>query len=581
MILRRTFAVSFLLALSFAAAPFAPAAEAARAGAAAPAAGPTAAKGQAAIASAHPLATAAGLEVLRNGGNAFDAAVAVAAALNVVEPSGSGMLGGGMFLLHRASDGRNVVIDAREVAPGAATRDMYLDAAGNPVPGLSTNTALAAGIPGEPAGLARLQSGYGRLPLAASLQPAIRLARDGYPLYPRLQAGVNFKKGQIAKSAEAAKIWLRPGKAKGEWEPAPVGTRIRQPQLARTLETLAKQGVDAFYTGALAKELVAGVRAMGGIWTEADLAGYRVIEREPIVGQYRGATVISSPPPASGGIALVEALNVLAGYDLTKVDAVTRKHLVIEAMRRMHRDRAVYLGDPAFTDVPVARLTDPDYAAGLRTSIRLDKATPSAQLADSPEVVAAGSDTTHFSVLDAEGNRVAGTITLNAWLGSGLMVPGTGLFLNNQMDDFSMKPGVPNIYGLIGASANRIEPGKRMLSSITPTFVEAPRGLMIVGSPGGSLITGMVLLATLDFLDGRGAQQIVAAPRIHHQYSPDVLSYEKGALTPAEATELGKRGHQLRERESWGNLQVVIRDAATGAVDAASDPRGVGTGGVY
>jgi gamma-glutamyltranspeptidase / glutathione hydrolase len=578
MILRRTFTVSVLLALSFAAAPFAPAAQGAPAGKAAAAAP---AKGQAAIASAHPLATAAGLEVLRQGGNAFDAAVAVAAALNVVEPSGSGMLGGGMFLLHRASDGRNVVIDAREVAPGAATRDMYLDAAGNPVPGRSTNTALAAGIPGEPAGLARLQAGYGRLSLAASFAPAIRLAREGYPLYPRLQAGVAFKKGQIAKSPEAAKTWLRPGKAKGEWEPAPVGTRIRQPLLARTLETIATQGVDAFYTGPLAKQLVAGVRGLGGIWTEADLANYRVIEREPIVGHYRGATVFSSPPPASGGIALVEALNVLAGYDLAQVDAVTRKHLVIEAMRRMHRDRAVYLGDPAFTDVPVARLTDPDYAAGLRTSIRLDKSTPSAQLADSPESVATGSDTTHFSVLDADGNRVAGTITLNAWLGSGLTVPGTGLFLNNQMDDFSVKPGVPNIYGLIGASANRIEPGKRMLSSITPTFVEAPRGLMIVGSPGGSLITGMVLLATLDFLDGKSAREIVAAPRIHHQYSPDVLAHEKGALTPAEATELVRRGHQLRERESWGNLQVVTRDAATGVVEAASDPRGVGTGGVY
>jgi gamma-glutamyltranspeptidase / glutathione hydrolase len=449
------------------------------------------------------------------------------------------------------------------------------------VPGLSTNTALAAGIPGEPAGLARLQSGYGRLPLATSLAPAIRLAREGYPFYPRLQAGVNFKKGQIAKSPEATKIWLRPGKAKGEFEPAPVGTRIRQPQLARTYETIAKQGVEAFYTGALAKQLVAGVRAMGGIWTESDLANYRVIEREPIVGHYRGATIISSPPPASGGIALVEALNVLAGFDLTKVDAVTRKHLVVEAMRRMHRDRAVYLGDPAFTDVPVARLTDPDYAAGLRTSIRLDKATPSVLLADSPEVVSMGSDTTHFSVLDAEGNRVAGTITLNAWLGSGLMVPGTGLFLNNQMDDFSMKPGVPNIYGLIGASANRIEPGKRMLSSITPTFVEGPRGLMIVGSPGGSYITGMVLLATLDWLDGRSAKEIVAAPRIHHQYQPDVLAHERDALSAADMAELTKRGHQLRQRETWGNLQVVTRDAATGAVEAASDPRGVGTGGVY
>jgi gamma-glutamyltranspeptidase/glutathione hydrolase len=480
-----------------------------------------------------------------------------------------------MYLLHRASDSRNVVIDAREVAPGAATRDMFLDAAGNPVRGKSTNTALAAGIPGEPAGLALLQKNYGRLPLADTLAPAIRLARDGFELYPRLQAGLRFKREQIAKVPEAARVFLVKG------EPPAVGTRIRQPELARTLQTLAREGMQSFYTGALSRQLVAGVRELGGIWTAEDLAGYRALEREPIVAQYRGATLISAPPPSSGGIALAEALNVLSGYDLGHVDALTRKHLIVEAMRRMHRDRAVYLGDPAFTKVPVEQLTSPLYAAGLRTSIRLDQATPSAVLASAPETLSSGQDTTHFSVLDGEGNRVAGTITLNAWLGSGLMVKGTGLFLNNQMDDFSIKPGVPNIYGLIGASANQIEPGKRMLSSITPTFVESERGMMIVGSPGGSYITGMVLLATLDFLDGRSAQQIVAAPRIHHQYQPDVLAFEKGALTPEEQQAMEKRGHKLRQSDGWGNLQVVIREAGSGKVEAASDPRGVGTSGIY
>jgi gamma-glutamyltranspeptidase/glutathione hydrolase len=563
--LRRTLLVALaLLAFAFQPAP-----------AIADSAAVAAATGQAAIASAHPLATAAGLAVLRKGGNAFDAAVAVSAALAVVEPSGSGLTGGGMYLLHTAADGRNVVIDAREVAPAAATRDMYLDASGNPVPGSSTNTALAAGIPGEPAGLALLQSKYGKLPLATSLEPAIRLARDGFELYPRLQAGLRFKRNQIAKSPEATRIFLRKG------DVVPVGTRIRQPELARTLQTLAREGVQAFYTGSVARQLVTGVREMGGIWTAEDLAAYRVIERDPIVSHYRGATLISVPPPSSGGIALTEALNVLSGYELDKVDAVTRKHLIIEAMRRMHRDRAVYLGDPAFTTVPVAQLTDPLYAAGLRTSIRLDRATPSAALASAPESQPAGRDTTHFSVLDAAGNRVAGTITLNAGFGTGLMVRGTGLLLNNQMDDFSIKPGVPNIYGLIGAAANQIAPGKRMLSSITPTFVENERGLMIVGSPGGSYITGMVLLATLDYLDGRTAQQIVAAPRIHHQYQPDVLAYEKDALTPAEQQELERRGHKLRASDGWGNLQVVIREAASGKVEAASDPRGVGTAGIY
>ena len=532
------------------------------------------APGRAAIASAHPLATEAGNEVLRQGGNAFDAAVAVSAALMVVEPSGSGFLGGGMYLLHRARDGRNVVIDAREVAPSKATRDMYLDAAGNPVRGLSTNSALAAGIPGEPAGLALMQSRYGKLKLSQTLAPAIRLARDGFEMYPRLSAGVAFKREQLGKSAEAMGIWFRDG------QPLPAGSRVVQPQLARSLETIAREGFSAVYTGSLAPTLVSAVQKMGGIWTLQDLAAYKAVEREPLVGHYQGATIISAPPPTSGGVALIEALNILSGFDLKQVDAVTRKHLIIEAMRRMQRDRAVYLGDPAFTDVPVKMLTNAEYAAGLRTSIRLDRATPSASLASAPETHS-GTNTTHFSVLDKDGNRVAGTITLNAGFGSGLMIDGTGMLLNNQMDDFSIKPGVPNIYGLIGASANAIAPGKRMLSSITPTFVESPRGYMIVGSPGGSVITGMVLLATLDWMDGKTAQQIVAAPRIHHQYQPDVLTYEKAALSDAEKAELVKRGHELRERETWGNLQVVTFDAATGTVNAASDPRGVGTAGLY
>jgi gamma-glutamyltranspeptidase/glutathione hydrolase len=533
------------------------------------------APGKAAVASAHPLATAAGEEVMRQGGNAFDAAVAVSAALMVVEPSGSGFLGGGMYLLHRAKDGRNVVIDAREVAPMKATRDMFLDKDGNPIRGASTNTALAAGIPGEPAGLALLQSRYGKLKLSQTLAPAIRLARDGFDMYPRLSAGIAFKRDQITRSAEGAAIWFKDGQA------LPVGTRVVQPQLARTLETIAREGFSAIYTGSLAPQLVDAVQKMGGIWTREDLAHYKAIEREPLVGHYNGATIIAPPPPTSGGVALIEALNILSGYDLKQVDAVTRKHLIIEAMRRMQRDRAVYLGDPAFVSMPIKTLTDPDYAAGLRQSIRLDRATPSASLASAPEAHLGGGNTTHFSVLDKDGNRVAGTITLNAGFGSGLMIDGTGMLLNNQMDDFSIKPGVPNIYGLIGASANEIAPGKRMLSSITPTFVEGPRGYMIVGSPGGSLITGMVLLATLDWVDGKSAKEIVAAPRIHHQYQPDVLTYESAALTEAEKAELAKRGHQLRERETWGNLQVVTFDAATGTVSAASDPRGVGTAGIY
>jgi gamma-glutamyltranspeptidase/glutathione hydrolase len=536
-----------------------------------PAAGP----GHAAIASAYPLASDAGKEILAKGGNAFDAAVAVAAALAVVEPSSSGLGGGGFFLIRRASDGLEVMIDLREMAPGAASRDMYLDKDGNPVPGLSRDSALAAGIPGEPAGLAHLARKYGKLPLSVSLAPAIKLARDGFPLYPRLRGGMQFKKAAFLKTPDAARVFLVDG------EVPELGAIIRQPELAASFELLAKSGADGFYKGAFARKLVDGVRSLGGNWTVADLANYKIVERAPVVGQYRGARIVSGSPPTSGGIALIDALNILEGFELDKVDKVTRTHLVVEAMRRVHRDRAVYLGDPDFVDVPVARLINEYYAAGQRASIRMDKATPSAMLpgVDAPSP---GPSTTHFSVLDARGNMVAATITLNFFFGSGLMIPDTGILLNNQMDDFSVKPGVPNGFQLIGADANAIAPKKRPLSSSTPTFVEGPAGLMILGSPGGSYIPGMVILGTLNFMEGKSAQEIVAAPRFHHQYSPDVLQFETDALSAEDRKALEARGHTLREgTRKWGNLQVVIWDYKTGKVEAASDPRGAGVGLVY
>ncbi|MGB8327542.1 MAG: gamma-glutamyltransferase, partial [Steroidobacteraceae bacterium] len=516
-----------------------------------------------------------GRQVLDAGGNAFDAAVAVAAALAVVEPSGSGLAGGGFLLLHRASDGLDTMIDAREMAPGAATRNMYLDAAGNPVKGLSTDGGLAAGIPGEPAGLGYLAEKYGRLPLATSLAPAIKLARDGFPIYARLQGGLRAKIEILRKQPAVARLWLDQG------EVPPIGFVVRQPDLARTLETLAQQGTGAFYHGPLARKLVSGVRQLGGIWTERDLANYHVVERRPVIGAYRGARIVSGAPPTSGGIALIEALNILSAYDLASLDSATRKHVIVEAMRRMHRDRAVYLGDPDFVRVPTGLLIDANYAAGQRASISLDHATPSAAL---PGVSSepGGAHTTHFSILDQDGNRAAVTITLNFWFGTGLVVPRTGLFLNNQMDDFSVKPGVPNGYQLVGTEANAVAPGKRPLSSSTPTFVESPRGLMIIGSPGGSYIPGMVLLGTLAFMEGRSASEIVSAPRFHHQYLPDVLQYESDALTTDEKAALEKRGHKLVEgRSRWGNLQVVTWDYESGRVEAASDPRGAGEGLVY
>jgi gamma-glutamyltranspeptidase/glutathione hydrolase len=423
--------------------------------------------------------------------------------------------------------------------------------------------------------MAYLAKNYGKLPLATSLAPAIRLARGGFPLYTRLRGGMEFKKNAFLKTPDATRVYLVDGQV-----PA-IGHIMKQPELAASLENLANHGADGFYKGAFAQKLVDGVRQLGGNWTLQDLANYKIVERAPVVGHYRGARIVSGSPPTSGGIALIDALNILEGFDLEKVDKVTRTHLIVEAMRRVHRDRAVYLGDPDFVEVPVERLINPYYAAGQRASIRMDKATPSGMLpgVDAPSP---GPSTTHFSVIDARGNMVAATITLNFFFGSGLMIPGTGILLNNQMDDFSVKPGVPNGFQLIGADANAIQPAKRPLSSSTPTIVAGPNGLMILGSPGGSYIPGMVILGTLNFMDGKDAQQIASAPRFHHQFSPDVLSFETDALTPEERKELEARGHTLREgSRKWGNMQVVTWDYKTGKVEAASDPRGAGVGLVY
>jgi gamma-glutamyltranspeptidase/glutathione hydrolase len=533
------------------------------------------APGKAAVASAHPLASKAGMEILAKGGNAFDAAVAVSAALNVVEPNASGLGAGGFYLLHRASDGRNVMIDAREKAPGEASRDMFLDAQGTPIPGLSTQSALAAGIPGEPAGLAMLVEKYGRLPLKTSLQPAIRLAREGFPLYERLQGGIRGKQRALATSPDTKRLYLHNG------EVPPLGYIIKQPELAKTYELLAEQGISAYYRGPFAKKLVAGVRKMKGIWSEQDLADYRALEREVVVGEYRGARIISASPPASGGVAIIDALNIIEGFDYAALDPVTRIHLVVESMRRAQRDRALYLGDPDFVKVPVERLIDKYYADGQRTSLSLERATPSTMLPSEPIEASQGVHTTHFSVLDQEGNRVGATITLNLWFGSGLMIPGTGILLNNQMDDFSIKPGTPNAYRLIGADANAIAADKRPLSSSAPIFVEAPRGLLIAGTPGGSTIISTVLLATLDFMSGKSAKDIVTTPRFHHQYFPDQISAEPGAFDEATRKALIERGHTLREAQRWGNLQIITWEYEGNKVETAADPRGNGEGFVY
>ena len=529
-----------------------------------------------AIASAYPLASQAGQEILARGGNAFDATVAVSAALAVVEPTSSGLGGGGFYLLHREADGVETMLDAREKAPGASTRDMYLDASGNPIAHASTAGPLAAGIPGEPAAFDYLARKFGKLPLKVSLGPAIRLAREGFPLYARLQSAISYKRESLLRSPDAARVFLT-----ADGKVPELGAIIKQPELAATLGALADKGASGFYSGRVAQDLVNGVRAGGGIWTLKDLADYRVIERKPLIGEYRGARIVSASPPSSGGVALLDALNILAGVDLRNIDSSTRKHWIVSAMQRAYRDRAVYLGDPDFVKTPVLQLVSKDYAAGQRSSIRPDKALPSDML-PGIETAPVGQDTTHFSILDAAGNRVAATMSINLFFGSGDMVPKTGVLLNDTMDDFSIKPGTPNTFGLVGNAENAIAANKRPLSSMTPSFIETSKGLMVIGSPGGSYIISMVILGTLDYLNGMSAQEIVADPRYHHQYLPDVVEYEKGALTDEEITRLQAMGHQLEQgNRRWGNMEVITWDFASGKVAAASDPRGEGEGLVY
>ena len=526
--------------------------------------------GRAAIASAHPLASAAGMDVLEAGGNAFDAAVAVSAAQAVVVPYGAGLGGGGFWLLQRAEDRFETLVDGREKAPLAATADMYLDASGQPITKASREGPLAAGIPGMPAALVYIAETYGVLPLSRSLEPAIGLARDGFPVWPRLRAGLVARRTTLARSPVASEVFLVEGEAPG------LGHVIVQPQLAETLGRIAAEGHDGFYRGPVAHALVEGAQGAGGIWTLEDLEAYSVVEREPIVATWRGTRALMAPPPSAGGVALANIFQILSSYDLNRHNRVEQVHLIVEAMRRAFRDRALYLGDPDFVSVPVERLTHPFYAAGQRASIRLDRATPSASLPGF-KVVSGGDQTTHFSILDTEGNRVAGTQSLNSWFGSGYMEPTTGVMLNNEMDDFSVKPGVQNLYQLVGAGANAIAPGKRMLSSMSPTILESERGVAILGTPGGSRIVSMVALATLEWMRGGDATSMVSLPRFHHQYLPDKLFHEPDAFSEEELAALRALGHEpSRVSRFYGNMQVVTWDFETGKVEAVSDPRGQG-----
>jgi len=527
----------------------------------------------AAIASAHVLATEAGFAVLAEGGNAFDAAVAVAATLSVVEPQSSGIGGGGLFLLRRASDGSEVLIDARETAPAAVDPKDYLDADGKPDRDHAVNGPLAAAIPGEPAGLVLIAREYGRLPLARSLAPAIRIAREGFQPDSQFLGAIARRKEVLRRWPASANLYLVDGEA------PKAGWTFRSPDLARTLELLADKGFDGFYRGEVARRLVDGVRAAGGRWTREALARYEAKKRDPLVLDYRGWRIVTAPPPSSGGVALAEMLNILGGYDLPALGRVERIHLAVEAMRRAYRDRAQYMGDPDFVEMPIAMLTSRDYAAGLRASIHPRKATPSALLPgymQKPQ----GEHTTHFSIMDADGNLVSGTQTVNLGLGSAFVAAGTGFVLNNEMDDFALVPGAPNAFGLLGNENNAPRPGSRPLSSMTPSFVIGADRIGVIGTPGGSRIITMVLEGILAFVEGASPAEIVALPRFHHQYEPDVISAEKGAFAADEIRALEAMGHKVSESERrWGFMNVVARNVRSGRMEAASDPRGASGSG--
>ncbi|NBB92052.1 MAG: gamma-glutamyltransferase [Gammaproteobacteria bacterium] len=523
----------------------------------------------AAISSAHELATEAGAEILRQGGNAFDAAVAVSAALAVVEPESSGVGGGGFWLLHRSADDRSVMVDGRETAPAAATRDMYLDEQGEVDRDRAVNGALAGGIPGAPAAWVHIAETYGTLSLSELLAPAIRLAEEGFPVDAKYQALLNFRAHVMLRWPETAAIFMPGGDV-----PA-IGDTIRQPDLANTLRTLAEQGRDGFYRGDVARKMVEGVQAAGGIWTLEDFADYEVVEREPVRTEYRGYELITAAPPSSGGIAIGQMLEIVEPFDLPGMSRADRVHVLAEAMRRAYRDRALYLGDPDFVDIPDGMLLSEHYAAGLRTTLRLDRATPSSMLAADPDRLGAESaDTTHFSLIDSQGNMVSATLTVNLPFGAAYAPPGTGVLVNNEMDDFSAKPGEPNAYGLIGFSANAIEPHKRMLSSMSPTIVVGDDRTAVLGTPGGSRIITMVLLGVLDFIEGNGPESWVSLPRFHHQYLPDEISVEPDALTDEEIAALEEKGHTVTVRNrTWGNMHGVMWNRRTGDLEAAHDPR--------
>ncbi len=525
---------------------------------------------QAMVVTAHPLASQVGIDILRQGGSVVDAAVAVQFALAVVYPS-AGNIGGGGFMVIRQQDGRVYALDFRETAPLRAHRDMYLDSLGNVIPGRSLYGHLAVGVPGTVDGMVKAHQRFGRLPWHRLLEPAIRLASEGFPLTQREAAKLNRFREKFLQYNRKPPPYVRPDR------PWKAGDTLRLPALATTLRRIQQEGRKGFYEGETARLLVAEMQRGNGLITLEDLQQYEARWREPVVTAYRGYRVISMGPPSSGGVLLAQLLRIVEDYPIAQWGWMDWRtlHLMIEAEKRVYADRARYLGDPDFVKIPLRGLLSRSYLRERMRSFRFDRATPSDSVTFGNPYQYESEETTHFSIADSAGNAVAVTTTLNGPYGSFVVVEGAGFLLNNEMDDFSAKPGVPNAYGLIGYEANAIAPRKRMLSSMTSTIVDRDSVLvMVLGTPGGSTIITSVFQTILNVLDfGMTMQQAVAAPRFHHQWRPPWVYYEPGRFTPAIRRKLEALGHVLRQRQSIGRVDAILR-LPNGILEGGADPRG-------
>lgn len=530
----------------------------------------------AAVVSAHPEATKVGVAIIKEGGNAVDAAIAVQFALAVVYPN-AGNIGGGGFMVYRSKGGDTDALDYREKAPAKASRDMYLDDKGNPITQKSLLGALASGVPGTVAGMVKAHDKYGKLKWKKDIQPAIVLAEKGFSITAQQASELNKNKEGFLKYNKTTPAFVK----EGEWK---AGDLLKQPQLAKTLKLIRDEGRSGFYDGPVATAIVAAMAHTSGVISKKDLKDYQAVWRKPVSGTFQSYKVISMPPPSSGGIALLTMLKQVADYPLSRwgFQQDTTVQLMVEVERRAYADRASYLGDPDFFKVPQADLLDEQYIASRVKNLSFTQATPSSAVKPGTIAPYESEQTTHYSIVDAEGNAVSATTTLNGSYGSLVVVEGGGFILNNEMDDFSVKPGSPNMYGLVGGEANSIVPGKRMLSSMTPTIIEKDgKLLMVVGTPGGSTIITSVFQTILNVLAfGQDMQTAVSSPRFHHQWLPDEVYVEKGAIDSATRSRLEAKGYTIKERGHMGRVDAILVKP-NGDLETGADPRGNDTGSGY